>query len=127
MASDRPDFSDKIDQRLVSVAANNAATAFQNAFLINDLPSELRSVQQALRASEQELRETNDELKIKVAERTSELQRSTHELQRSEFHYRVSTEKKTKRSLRVYVPLHLPALPASAPRTQPQQESETYA
>ncbi len=33
-ASDRPDFPDQIDQQLLSVAANNAATAFQNAFLI---------------------------------------------------------------------------------------------
>ena len=81
-ASDRPDFPDQIDQQLLSVAANNAATAFQNAFLIN----ELRSAQEALRANEQELRKARDELEIKVAERTSELQRSAQELQRSEFY-----------------------------------------
>ncbi len=81
-ASDRPDFPDQIDQQLLSVAANNAATAFQNAFLIK----ELRSAQQALRANEQELRKARDELEIKVAERTSELQRSAQELQRSEFY-----------------------------------------
>jgi formate hydrogenlyase transcriptional activator len=75
-ASDRPDFPDQIDQQLLSVAANNAATAFQNAFLIN----ELRSAQQALRANEQELRNARDELEIKVAERTSELNRSEREL-----------------------------------------------
>src|SRR6266446_1096199 len=68
-ASDRRDFPDQIDQQLLSVAANNAATAFQNAFLIN----ELRSAQQALRANEHELRNARDELEIKVAERTSEL------------------------------------------------------
>ena len=81
-ASDRPDFPDQIDQQLLSVAANNAATAFQNAFLIN----ELRNAQEALRANEQELRKARDELEIKVAERTSELQRSAQELQRSEFY-----------------------------------------
>ena len=44
-ACDRSDFPDQIDQQLLSVAANNAATAFQNARLINELPS----VQKALR------------------------------------------------------------------------------
>src|SRR6266852_3040022 len=81
-ASDRPDFPNQIDQQLLSVAANNAATAFQNAFLIN----ELRSAQEALRDNEQELRKARDELEIKVAERTSELQRSAQELQRNEFY-----------------------------------------
>src|SRR5712671_574360 len=75
-ASDRSDFPDQIDQQLLSVATNNAATAFQNASLIN----ELRSAQQALRANEQELRKARDELEIKVAERTAELRRSEREL-----------------------------------------------
>jgi len=44
-ACDRSDFPDQIDQQLLSVAANNAATAFQNARLIN----ELRTAQKALR------------------------------------------------------------------------------
>jgi PAS domain S-box-containing protein len=71
-ACDRSDFPDQIDQQLLSVAANNAATAFRNAHLIN----ELRSAQEALRHNEQELRKARDELGIKVAERTSELHRS---------------------------------------------------
>jgi PAS domain S-box-containing protein len=75
-ASDRPGFPEQIDQQLLSVAANNAATAFQNAFLIN----ELRSAQKALRDSEQELRKARDELEIKVAERTAELRHSEREL-----------------------------------------------
>jgi len=75
-ACDRSDFPDQIDQQLLSVAANNAATAFQNARLIN----ELRSAQKTLREQEQELRKAHDELEIKVAERTSELRRSEKDL-----------------------------------------------
>ena len=75
-ACDRSDFPDQIDQQLLSVAANNAATAFQNARLIN----ELRTAQKALRDQEQELRKAHDGLEIKVAERTSELRRSEREL-----------------------------------------------
>ncbi len=43
-ACGRSDFPDQIDRQLLSVAANNAATAFQNAHLIN----ELRNAQKAL-------------------------------------------------------------------------------
>src|SRR6266404_6318411 len=75
-ASNRPDFPNQIDQQLLSVAANNAATAFQNASFIN----ELRTAQKALRDQEQELLNARDELEIKVAERTSELNRSEREL-----------------------------------------------
>jgi len=78
----RSDFPDQIDQQLLSVAANSAATAFRNAHLINDL----RKAQEALCHSEQELRTARDKLEIRVAERTSELKRSTQELQRSEFY-----------------------------------------
>jgi PAS domain S-box-containing protein len=75
-ACDRPDFPDQIDQQLLSVAANNAATAFQNARLIH----ELRTAQKAFRDQKQELRKARDDLEIKVAERTSELRRSEREL-----------------------------------------------
>jgi PAS domain S-box-containing protein len=75
-ACDRSDFPDQIDQQLLSVAANNAATAFQNARLIN----ELRTAQKALRDQEQELRKAHDELEIRVAERTSELRKNEKEL-----------------------------------------------
>jgi formate hydrogenlyase transcriptional activator len=75
-ASHRHGFPDQIDQQLLSVAANSAATAFQNAFLIN----ELRSAQEALLNNEQDLRKARDELEIKVAERTAELARSEREL-----------------------------------------------
>src|ERR1700692_4887985 len=76
VACDRSDFPDQIDQQLLSVAANNAAIAFQNALLIN----ELRTAQKALRDQEQELRKAHDESEIKVAERTSELRKSEKEL-----------------------------------------------
>src|SRR6202040_2885145 len=79
-ASNRPDFPNQIDQQLLSVAANNAATAFQNASLIR----ELRSAQEALRDNEQDLRKARDELEIKVAERTAKLIRSERELRRRE-------------------------------------------
>jgi hypothetical protein len=76
VASDRSDFPNQIDQQLLSVAANNVVTAFQNAFLIK----ELRSAQEASRDNEQKLRKARDELEIKVAERTAELRRSEREL-----------------------------------------------
>jgi|GEM_PF-1351809 len=59
----RIDFPAEIDQLLVSVAANHAATAFQSS------------------RAEQDLRRARRELETKVAERTSELRRATAELQ----------------------------------------------
>jgi PAS domain S-box-containing protein len=64
-ASCRTDFPTEIDQLLLRLAANNAATAFQSACLIHE----------RMRA-EEELRNARDELEIKVAERTAELRRS---------------------------------------------------
>jgi len=71
-ASDRPDFPGEIDQLLLSVAANHAATAFRMARLVEDH----RSAEAALRDSERQLRQARDELEMKVAERTAELRRS---------------------------------------------------
>ena len=67
---DRPDFPDEIDQLLLSVAANHAATAFQSARLIHER-----------KRAEEELRQARNELEMKVAERTAELRRTTAELE----------------------------------------------
>jgi PAS domain S-box-containing protein len=58
-------FPDEDERLLLSVAANTAGTAFQNARLID----KLRSAQQALEKA-------RSELEVKVGERTSELRRS---------------------------------------------------
>jgi len=71
-ASDRADFPTEIDQLLLSVATNQAATAFQSARLIY----QRSQAEQALRAREQELRKSRDELEIKVAQRTAELRQT---------------------------------------------------
>jgi signal transduction histidine kinase len=68
-ASERDDFPTAIEQLLLSLAANQAATAFENACLI-----------QERRKAETELREASDELEVKVAERTAELDKSRAEL-----------------------------------------------
>src|SRR6266403_1956931 len=64
-ACTRTDFPSEIDQMLLSVAANHAATAFQNARLRNELDANLA-----------ELRQARNELEMKVTERTADLQRS---------------------------------------------------
>jgi signal transduction histidine kinase len=68
-ASERDDFPTAIEQLLLSLAANQAATAFENARLI-----------QERRRAEEEVRQARDELEVKVAERTAELDRSRTEL-----------------------------------------------
>jgi PAS domain S-box-containing protein len=58
-------FPTEIDQLLLGLAANNAATAFQNATLMHERTR-----------AEEELRKARDVLETKVAERTAELRRS---------------------------------------------------
>ncbi len=69
VASRRADFPTETDQLLVSVAANQAAMAFQNARLAEDR-----------RDATNALRHSRDELEMIVAERTAELRRATGEL-----------------------------------------------
>src|SRR6267143_2502138 len=64
-ACSRTDFPSEIDQLLLSVAANHAAAAFQNARLRHELDAKVA-----------ELRQARNELEMKVAERTADLQRS---------------------------------------------------
>jgi signal transduction histidine kinase len=71
-ACDRPDFPTSVDQLLLSLAANHAATAFQNARLID-----------ARKTAEEEVRRARDDLEVKVTERTAELERSRAELDAS--------------------------------------------
>jgi PAS domain S-box-containing protein len=64
-ACSRLDFPSEIDQLLLRLAANHAATAFQSACLVHERAK-----------AEDELRKTRDELEVKVDERTAELRRS---------------------------------------------------
>ena len=74
-ACDRTDFPTEIDELILSIAANHAATAFQSAHLIDNR----RWAEEALRKSEQELRQSRDELEMKVAEQTAQLRRTVSE------------------------------------------------
>src|SRR5260370_16767966 len=64
-ACGRTDSPSEIDQLLLSVAANHAAAAFQNALLRHELDMKVA-----------ELGEARNELEMKVAERTADLRRS---------------------------------------------------
>ena len=90
-ACERGDFPTAIDQLLLSLAANQAATAFQGARLIRER-----------RKAEEELREARNELEVKVTERTAELRRSEAYLAEAQrlthtgsFAVKVSTEEQT--------------------------------
>jgi C4-dicarboxylate-specific signal transduction histidine kinase len=69
VACDRSDFPTETDQLLLSVAANEGATAFQSARLVAER-----------RRAEEELRRARDELEMKAIERTDELRRISAEL-----------------------------------------------
>jgi PAS domain S-box-containing protein len=64
-ASEHTDFPTEVDELLLCLAANHAATAFQTARLIRERTE-----------AEEELRQARNELEVKVAERTAELRRS---------------------------------------------------
>src|SRR5258708_18058665 len=64
-ACTRTEFPSEIDQLLLSVPANHAAAAFQNARLRNELDAKVA-----------ELREARNELEMKVSQRAADLQRS---------------------------------------------------
>jgi PAS domain S-box-containing protein len=90
-ACERSDFPTTVDQLLLSLAANHAATAFRNARLIDER-----------RRAEEELRDARNELEVKVAERTAELRRSEAYLaeaqrlsQTGSFAIRVTTQEPT--------------------------------
>jgi hypothetical protein len=61
-ACDRADFPSEVDQLLLSVAANHAATAFRTARLLDAH----RRAEEALRESERQLRNARDELEMMV-------------------------------------------------------------
>jgi signal transduction histidine kinase/PAS domain-containing protein len=64
-ACSRAEFPTEIDQLLLRLAANHAATAFQSACLIHERAR-----------AEEELRKVRDGLEVKVDERTADLRRS---------------------------------------------------
>ena len=68
-ACTRSGFPTAIDQMLLSLAANHAATAFQNAHLIRER-----------RRAEEELRQARNQLEVTVAQRTGELRVANDEL-----------------------------------------------
>ena len=68
-ACERRDFPTAVEELLLSLAANHAAAAFQNARLIHER-----------KRAEDELRKARNELEVKVAERTAELHMANDEL-----------------------------------------------
>jgi signal transduction histidine kinase len=88
-ACDRTGFPTEIDQLLLSLAANHAATAFQSARLIHERTR-----------AEEELRIARNELEVKVAERTAELRRSEAYLAASRARIVAATDEERRRVVR---------------------------
>jgi signal transduction histidine kinase len=88
-ACDRTSFPTEIDQLLLSLAANHAATAFQSARLIHERTR-----------AEEELRIARNELEVKVAERTVELRRSEAYLAASRARIVAATDEERRRVVR---------------------------
>jgi signal transduction histidine kinase len=88
-ARERTDFPTEVDQLLLSLAANHAATAFQSSRLIHE----------RMRA-EEELREARHELEVKVAERTADLRRSRAELAASRARIVAAADEERRRVVR---------------------------
>jgi signal transduction histidine kinase len=88
-ACDRTDFPTEVDQLLLSLAANHAATAFQSARLIHER-----------KRAEEELRIARSELEVKVAERTAELRRSEAYLAASRARIVAATDEERRRVVR---------------------------
>src|ERR671918_1003989 len=88
-ACDRSDFPTEIDQLLLSLAANHAATAFQSARLIHERTR-----------AEEKLRIARNELEVKVAERTAELRRSEAYLAASRARIVAATDEERRRVVR---------------------------
>jgi signal transduction histidine kinase len=88
-ASPRSDFPTEVDQLLLSLGANHAATAFHSARLIHERTS-----------AEEELRKARNELEVKVAERTAELRRSEAHLAASRARIVAATDEERRRVVR---------------------------
>jgi signal transduction histidine kinase len=101
-ASERGDFPTAFEQLLLSLATNHAATAFENARLIEER-----------KKAEEEVRRARDELEVKIAERTAELERNRVELATSRARIVAAadeTRRKIERDLHDGVQQHLVAV-----------------
>jgi signal transduction histidine kinase len=88
-ACERADFPTEVDQLLLSVATNHAATAFQSARLIHER-----------KRAEEELRRARNDLEAKVAERTADLRRSEAYLAKSRARIVAAADEERRRVVR---------------------------